>query len=319
MRLALVTGSSGFVGRALVEELRRRGVAVRGAVRRRPPAVSAEETPEVGDLSGSTDWSAALRGVDTVFHLAARVHQVGEQDDAGAAEHHRTNAEATSALARAAIAAGARRFVFVSSVKVMGEVSGQQPFRESDAPAPHDAYGRSKWAAEQALAGLAGRIEVSIVRPPLVYGPGVKANFLSLLRLAASGLPLPLGAARAGRSLVFVGNLADALIACATREHASPATYFVSDGRDVSVAELIAAMRADMGLPQRSLPLPAGLVAAAARLVGRADAAQRLFSPLQVDIGRIRYELGWSPPVSAEEGLRATVRWFLSVRGQGAT
>jgi UDP-glucose 4-epimerase len=199
----------------------------------------------------------------------------------------------------------------------MGEVSADHPFREDNLPQPQDAYGRSKLVAEQALAAVAGQIEVSIVRPPLVYGPGVRANFLSLLKLAASGLPLPLGTARAPRSMVYIDNLVDALIACATRPHISPATYFVSDGRDFSVAELVRLLRAEMGRPARLWTLPGGIVQAAARLAGRADAAQRLFSPLQVDAGHIRRELGWSPPVAAEEGLRRTVRWFIDARARG--
>ena len=314
---ALVTGSSGFVGRALVAELRRRGWSVRGAVRRRTPQDADREVIEVGELSGLTDWSAALGEVDTVFHLAARVHQVGEREAEGETAHRRVNVDGTAALARAAVAAGARRLVFVSSVKVMGEVSPQRPFEESDPPQPRDAYGRSKLDAERALEALAGRIEVSVVRPPLVYGPGVRANFLSLLRLAASGWPLPLGAARAGRSMVFMDNLVDALIACASTSHGAPATYFVSDGRDVSVAELVRLLRAELGRPPRLWALPAGLVETAARVLGRADAAQRLFAPLQVNIGRIGRELGWKPPVSLEEGLRATVRWFLQARAAG--
>lgn len=319
MKRTLVTGSSGFVGRALADELRRRGFEVRGAVRGRSSAgTEDDEVVEVGELSGSTDWSAALRGIDTVFHLAARVHQVGEMGDEGEADYRCANADATAALARAAIEAGARRFVFVSSVKVMGEISAKRPFEEGDSPAPSDAYGRSKLAAERALAELAGMIEVSIVRPPLVYGPGVRANFLSLLRLAASGWPLPLGAAHAGRSMVFIDNLVDALIACATIPHGSPATYFVSDGRDVNVAEIVRLLRSEMGLPARLFALPGGLVQGAARVLGRADAARRLFSPLQVDIGRIRTELGWSPPAAAEAGLRATARWFVDARAKGA-
>ena len=318
MRRALVTGSSGFVGRALVAELRRRGFAARGAVRRRSRQNFDGDVVEIGELSEATDWSAALQGIDTVFHLAARVHQVRDAGNDAEAAYQRANADATAALARAAIEAGTRRFVFVSSVKVMGEVSSARPFDEGDPPQPRDAYGRSKLAAEQALAQLAGQIEVSIVRPPLVYGPGVRANFLSLLKLAASGWPLPLGAARASRSMVYIDNLVDALIACATVPHSSPATYFVSDGRDSSLAELIRSLRAEMGLPVRLWNLPGGLVQAAAHAIGRADAAQRLFSPLQVDIGRIRRELGWSPPVAAEAGLRDTVRWFLEARARGA-
>jgi len=307
---ALVTGSSGFVGRALVDELRRRGVTVRGAVRRGKAPDG--DSVEVGELSAATDWSAALRGVDAVFHLAARVHQMNEGDGAEGA-YLRVNTEAAIALARAAIAAGAHRFVFVSSVKAVGEVSSQ-PFTEADLPQPQDAYGRSKLAAEQALAALGGDIGISIVRPPLVYGPGVRANFASLMRLAASGWPLPLGAADSRRSMIFVDNLVDALIACAKVPHRSPATWFVSDGRDLTVAELVAQLRSAIGKPPRLVPVPASALRSAAGLLGRADAAQRLFSPLQVSIERIRRELGWSPPVAAEEGLRQTMRWFIESR-----
>lgn len=318
MRCALVTGSSGFVGHALVAELRRRGFAARGAARRRSRQNFDGDVVEIGELSEATDWSAALQGIDTVFHLAARVHQVRDTGNDAEAAYQRANVDATAALARASIEAGTRRFVFVSSVKVMGEVSAQRPFAEGDPPQPQDAYGRSKLAAERTLTEFAGEIEVSIVRPPLVYGPGVRANFLSLLKLAASGWPLPLGAARASRSMVYIDNLVDALIACATVPHSSPATYLVSDGRDSSVAELIRLLRAEMGLPVRLWNLPGGLVQAAAHAIGRADAAQRLFSPLQVNIGRIRRELGWSPPVTAEGGLRDTVLWFLEARARGA-
>ncbi len=313
----LVTGGSGLIGRALVAELRRRGASVKSAVRGRAVEQNVGEEIEVGDLSGSTDWSTALRDVDTVFHLAARVHQVSERHSDNAAAYQLANTEATVALAEAAVGAGVRRFVFVSSVKAMGEVSTGRPLIEDDPPHPKDAYGRSKLDAELALQRLAGQIEVTIVRPPLVYGPGVRANFLSLLKIAASGWPLPLGSATAARSMVFIDNLVDALIACATVPHRSPATYFVSDGRDVSVAELVGLLRAELGLSPRLWALPGGLVQATARLLGRADAAQRLFSPLQVDIDRIRSELGWSPPVSLEDGLRATVRCFVKARAAG--
>lgn len=308
---ALVTGSSGFIGRALVAEVRRRGHGVRRAVRRRAQQDADREVTEVGELSGSTDWSEALRGVDTVFHLAARVHQVGERGADFASTYRRANVEATASLARAAIAAGARRFVFVSSVKVMGDSSAGRPFEECDPPQPRDPYGHSKLDAELALDELSKQIDVITIRPPLVYGPDVRANFLSLLKLAASGMPLPLRAARAGRSWVFIDNLIDALIACASLPHVSAATYFVSDGHDLSVAELIGQLRAELGMSPRLWVLPEPVVNAAARLLGRADAAQRLFAPLQVSIGLIRRELGWSPPVTVQEGLRTTLRWYV--------
>jgi nucleoside-diphosphate-sugar epimerase len=316
MKSALVTGSSGFVGRALVAELRRRGYAVQGAVRNKAGREAEVASIEVGDLSGATDWSRALRGVDTVFHLAARVHRPGEHDGHARQAYVRENVDATIALAEAAAAAGVERLIFVSSVKVMGESSPGRPFRESDPPAPQDAYGRSKLDAERALAALGGRLEVTVVRPPLVYGPGVRANFLGLLRLAASGWPLPLGAARAKRSLVFVDNLVDALITCATQPHGCPATYFAADGDDFSVREIVDLLRSEMRMPRRLWTLPQGLAAIAAQAIGRGDAVQRLFRPLQVDTERIRRSLGWSPPVAAEDGIRATARWFMQARAQ---
>ncbi len=316
---ALVTGSSGFIGRALVAEVRRRGHRVRRAVRQRTQHDADLEVAEVGELSGSTDWSDALQGIDTVFHLAARVHQMGERGADFTSTYRRANVEATASLAHAAIAAGARRFVFVSSVKVMGDVSARRPFEECDPPQPRDAYGRSKLDAELTLNELSKQIDVVTIRPPLVYGPDVRANFLSLLKLATSGLPLPLRAARARRSMVFIDNLIDALIACASRPHvASAATYFVSDGHDLSVAELISRLRAELGMAPRLWILPEPMVNAAARLLGRADAAQRLFAPLQVNIGLIRGELGWSPPLTVKQGLRTTLRWYVGERSTRA-
>jgi len=314
---ALVTGASGFVGRVLVAELLRRGHAVRAAVRRPVEFPTGVEAVDVGEISESTDWSTALRGVDTVFHLAARVHQRGGAGPVTELQYRRINCDATVTLARAAMEAGAEDFIFASSVKVMGEISADHPFTESDAASPRDAYGRSKLAAEQELARLAGPIRISILRPPLVYGSGVGANFLSLMRLADSHWPLPLGAARAQRSIVHVGNLVDAMIACTQVAHSTPATYFVSDGRDVSVAELIALLRNALGRPVRLLAAPASLLETVARVVGRADAAQRLFHPLQIDIGRIARELGWRPPYDQQAALRDTARWYRDAYAPG--
>lgn len=314
----LMTGGSGFVGRRLVAELRRRGWPVRTVARRRSRGSDVTDCIEVGELSAMTDWSEALEGIEVVFHLAARVHQFGKAAALAGESYQRINTEATIALARAAIAAGVRQFVFVSSVKAVGEVSPQRPFAEDDQPRPLDTYGRSKLMAERALEQLGEQIAVTIVRPPLVYGPGVRANFASLMRLAATGWPLPLGAAKARRSMIYIDNLVDALIACATVPHRSPATYFVSDGHDLTVAELVAQLRAAAGRAPRLVGLPVMAMQAAARLLGRADTAQRLFSPLQVDIERIRGELGWLPPVPVEEGLRRTMRWFVESRTVGA-
>lgn len=313
---ALVTGATGFIGRALVAELLARGHAVRAAVRRPEDCLAGAETVVLGDLSAATDWRATLRGIDTVFHLAALVHTRGTRHDE--AEWERINVASSVALAIAARDAGACRYVFISSVKVMGETSGARPFVESDAPQPQDAYGRSKLAAEQALTALGGDLAITIVRPPLVYGPGVRANFLSLLRLADSRWPLPLANATAGRSLIFVGNLVDALIACATTPHSTPATYFVADRDDRSVAELVTLLRAALGRRARLWPMPAAIARALAATLGRRDAAQRLFAPLQVSSDLIRRQLGWSPPCDQRTALESTARWYRRAREQAA-
>ncbi len=314
MRL-LLTGCSGFIGRALFAELTRRGHSIRCAVRQPTPGI--ENAFVVGDLSGVTRWSAAVAGCDVVIHLAAHVHKGKSAVDQDAFQ--RVNVDATRSLVSAAVSAGVGRFVFVSSAKVMGESSGARPFVEGDTPRPQDAYGRSKLAAEQALATFVGALEITIVRPPLVYGPGVRANFLSLLRLADSPWPLPLAAATARRSLVFVGNLVDALIACATVRHLVPATYFVSDGNDLSVAELVTQLRAANGVRARLWPIPAAAASALAALVGQRDVAQRLFAPLQIDASRIRRELGWTPPFVQRDALALTARSFRSTRAPAAS
>jgi UDP-glucose 4-epimerase len=308
---ALVTGADGFVGRHLVAALAARGQPARAAVRAAGTRVAgAHESVTVGDMTRQPDWSAALAGVDTVFHLAARVHRSGD-DAAAQRAFAATNVDATLRLARAAADAGVLRFVFVSSAKVMGERSGARPFVESDAPQPPDAYARSKWQAEQQLAEAAGRVELTIVRPPLVYGPGVGANFLRLLRAATSAWPLPLGSATAERSMAYVGNLVDALVLCAAHPQAAGRTYFVADAEDLSVAALLGKLRRRLGRPGRLWRAPVPVLAALLALAGRRAEADRLFSPFRLDTRRIRDELGWSPPHCVDDALAATLQWYL--------
>ena len=314
---ALVTGGTGFVGRALVAELRRRGHAVRCAVR---AARGDPSSVVVGDLSQPINWSAALAGIDTVFHLAGRVHEPRE-DDVAREAFRLVNVNATAALAKAAARAGVRRFVFVSSVKAAGEVSAQ-PLREDDETQPRDLYGKSKqaaeWALGQAMKDTGSPMAVTIVRAPLVYGPGVGANFQKLLRLADSPWPLPLGAATAPRSFVFVGNLVDALIAAAERGRAGVEIYYVSDGQDLPVADLVRRVRGALNRAPRLWPIPSPLAAAAVRLVGRGDLADRLFSPLQVDPSKIQRDLGWRPPFPVDQALRMTTEAYVRTRGENA-
>ena len=308
----LVTGASGFVGRALCAEMLRGGLPVRAAAR----ASGAEQVPQgcaiarIDELSAVTDWSEALRGVKTVIHLVARVHVMRENAQDPLAEFRETNVEATVHLARQAAARGVRRLVFVSSVKVNGEATeGDRRYSEADAPAPVDAYGISKWEAEQALQQIAAEtgVEVVVVRSPLVYGPGVRGNFAAMLGVLRRGVPLPLASASNGRSLVYVGNLVDALLRCATHPAAAGQTYLVSDGEDLSTPNLLRRLGEALGRPARLWPCPPALLLPAARLLGRGAQMERLLGSLRVDDRKIRRELGWAPPYSVADGLKATV------------
>ena len=308
----LVTGASGFVGRALCVEMLRLGLPVRAAVR----ADGVERIPRgcaiarIDELSAATDWSEALRGVGTVIHLAARVHVMHENARDPLAEFRKTNVEATVHLARQAVERGVRRLVFVSSIKVNGEATeGARRYSEADAPAPVDAYGISKWEAEKALQQIAAEtgIEVVVLRPPLVYGPGVKGNFASMLGVLRRGVPLPLASVSNGRSLVYVGNLVDALLRCATHPDAAGQTYLVSDGEELSTPNLLRRLGEALGRPARLWPCPPALLLATARLLGRGAQMERLLGSLRVDDRKIRRELGWAPPYSVADGLKATV------------
>lgn len=315
MTAMLVTGANGFVGRGLSEEALNRGWQVKGATRGACDLNGAENVV-VGEIDGLTDWQAALSGVEVVIHLAARVHVMKDTSVDPLAEFRKVNVQGTENLARQAARAGARRLVYVSSIKVNGEgTSGSQGYSERDTPAPQDAYGISKWEAEQALHRVAQEtgLEVVVVRPPLVYGPGVKGNFISLLAAVGKGIPLPLAGADNARSLVYVGNLVDALIACATHPAVAGQTYLVSDGMPVSTATLVEKIAGALDCRSRSFYFPPVLMRAAAALLGRSAQIDRLFGSLRVDDEKIRRELGWIPPYTLEQGLRATAEWY---RGQ---
>lgn len=305
----LVTGANGFVAAGLIPRLLRDDVAVRAAVRRVDASVAAgAERVVVGDLGPTTDWSTAVRDVDVVVHVAARVHIMHDTASDPLAEFRRVNVEGTIRLARTAAQAGVRRLVFLSSIKVNGEQTDDRPFRASDTPAPTDPYGISKLEAERALLSLGQEtgMEVVIIRPVLVYGPGVKANFAAMMRWVRRGVPLPLGAISNRRSLVARTNLVD-LIAIATRHPAAANQVFlVSDGEDLSVSELLRRMARASGVRSRLIPVPQFLLALGARLVGRSDMAQRLFGSLQVDIQHTRETLGWSPVIGVDEALAET-------------
>jgi nucleoside-diphosphate-sugar epimerase len=260
-----------------------------------------------GDLEPAADWSVALAGISAVVHLAARVHVMADTAANPLEEFRRVNVQGTLNLARQAAAAGVRRFVFVSSIKVNGEATQPGfPFTADDAPAPLDAYGVSKMEAEQGLREIARQtgMDVVIIRPPLVYGPGVKANFAAMMRWLKRGVPLPLGAIHNQRSLVALDNLVDLIVTCITHPAAANPIFPVSDGEDVSTTGLLRRMGQAMGRPARLIPVPAGLLKLAATVLGKPDVAQRLCGSLPVDIEKTRRLLGWTPPLSLDEGLR---------------
>lgn len=310
-RRILITGAGGFVGQALTAALDSAGRDWIAATRRASAQLGNRQII-VGDIGAHTDWSAALRGIDCVVHLAARTHVLHDDSDDPLAAYREINLHGTTVLAQQAAAAGVRRLVFLSSIKVNGEASAGHPFTEHDAPAPEDAYGITKREAEDALHAIASTtgLETVVLRPPLVYGPGVKGNFLRLLRLVERGMPLPFASIRNRRSLVYVGNLADALISCIDAPAARGKTYLVSDGEDCSTPALITGMAAAMRKPPRLWPCPALLLNLGAALIGRRAEAMRLTGSLQIDAGSLRRELGWSPRYTLDQGLSETVQWY---------
>ncbi|MGQ7939354.1 UDP-glucose 4-epimerase family protein [Paraburkholderia sp. D1E] len=312
----LITGANGFVGNAVSRALLQRGDSVIGLVRR--PQTAADGVLEwlfdANDFEGIDErWPVATR-CDAVIHLAARVHVMRDTTADPLAAYRLTNVTGTLRVAAAARHRGARRFVFVSSIKAVGEGHAAHPITEADEPAPTDPYGISKLEAERALIeyGRESGLEIVIVRPPLVYGPGVRANFLQLMSAIAKGIPLPLGSIAARRSLVFVDNLADALVHCTTDPRAAGETFHVTDGRDLSVSELARALAKQLHVPGRLIPVPVGLLRLAGRLTGRSALIDRLVGELRLDSSHICERLGWYPPHTVEHGLLETAAWYRS-------
>jgi nucleoside-diphosphate-sugar epimerase len=309
----LVTGATGFVGGAVLRRLlldsRRCVVAtVRSGDVQVPAEVRAVQVP---GLSGDTDWSDCVKGMTEVVHCAARVHVMNGKEADPLAVYRRTNVAGTLALARQAAQSGVSRFVFVSSIKVNGERTlPGRPFHADDAPAPEDAYGVSKWEAEQGLFDLAREtgLEVTIIRLPLVYGPGVRGNFSAMLRWVSREIPLPLGAVRHNRrSLVGLDNVADLIATCLDHPAAANQVFLAGDGEDLSTAALLERLAGAMNLRARLVPVPIWMLHSAAALLGKRDVARRLCGSLQVDISKAREMLGWEPPASVDEGLRKSV------------
>lgn len=308
----LVTGASGFVGRSLIAKALEYGWHVRAAVRRDVLLPKACEVRVVGEIGPDAEWSDALRGCDAVVHLAARVHVMHEVVADSVTEFERVNTQGTSRLAVQAAAAGVRRFVFVSSVKVHGE-ERSLPYDEQDRAAPEGAYAFSKWNAEERLRGVAMQtgLEATIVRPPLVYGAGVGGNFLKMMHWVQRGVPLPLGSLANQRSLVAVDNLVDMLLLCTRHPAAAHQAFLVSDGNDLSTTELLRRVARALGQPDRLWPVPAWLLTGIAGALGRHDTARRLCGSLQVRIEKARSMLGWKPVVSVDEALLRTALHFL--------
>ena len=307
----LVTGANGFVGQAFCKEAIARGINTIAATRRYCEILPNIKCFVVGDIHGETDWSKALKERDVVIHLAARVHVMLDSADDPLTEFRKVNTVGTEQLARSAAATGVKRFVYVSSVKVNGEETiGNQSYSENSLPNPQDPYGISKWEAEQALQRVAEEtgLEIVIVRTPLVYGADVKGNFVQLISVLKRGLPLPFASVSNKRSLLYVDNLVDALLLCATHPEAAGQTYLVSDGEDLSTPDLLHKLSIAMGQTPRLFPFPISLLRLAGYLMGKSKQIGRLLGSLQIDSSKIRRELGWEPPYSLKQGLQNTVQ-----------
>ena len=316
--MILVTGASGFVGGALCASLVNRS-PLRISVRDKSKSeLFANVDIFEASISPDQDWSSTLSGVSAVVHCAARVHVMSEEAADPLLEFRRVNVDGTLNLARQASEVGVRRFVFISSIKVNGECTDLgHPFTADQIPVPSDPYGVSKYEAEMGLRALSKEtgMEVVIIRSPLVYGPGVKANFLSMMNWLRRGIPLPLGSVTKNRrSFIFIDNLVSMIIACINHPAAANQIFLVSDDEDLSTAELLNRMALALGRPSKLIVVPENLVALGAKLIGRSDISQRLCGSLQVDIRKTKDMLGWSPPVSVDEGLRRTAASFLKMQ-----
>lgn len=311
----LVTGATGFVGRHLCQALAARGYRVRAAVRASTsPVDGAVENVIVGEITARTDWAAALRGVDHVVHAAARVPEAGATE--GGAVYEEANVAGTQSLTIACAGAQVRRLVFVSSLKVNGEASSGNPFAAGDIPKPASAYGRSKWQAEQFImrSCATSSMEYVVIRPPLVYGPGVRATFLRLMKWISRGYPLPVATLRNRHSFVSLWNLVDLIEVSISNPAAAGRTWMVSDGEDLSIVELAAKIGAAMGRPARMFSVPEPLLRFGASIAGKDREFAVLRGSLRVDTTQTASLLGWHPPVSVDHGLTKTVEWFLSSR-----
>lgn len=309
----LLTGASGFLGSSLLNRLN----SIAEVVPVLREVSGATKNSVIHEINSETDWSDSLRDISVVIHCAARAHIMRDKSIDPLTEYRKVNVDGTLNLARQAAKAGIRRFIFISSVKVNGEsTTGLGPFTEQCQPSPVDAYGVSKKEAEEGLFSISGEtgMEIVVVRPPLVYGPGVKANFLSLLKLASTGLPLPFGAIDNKRSMVYLGNLTDFIVRCVDHPAAANQVFLISDGEDVSLRSLLIELRSSFSCPPRLLPVPIFVFRFLGSLTGKKAAVDRLVGDLQVSSEKVRTLMEWSPPYSFAEGVEATVADFKSRR-----
>jgi nucleoside-diphosphate-sugar epimerase len=316
-----ITGAGGFVGRALCHSLSTEGMEITAVIRSGDIPQGASETHRIGDITDRTGLRAAFEGVDAVVHLAGRAHVMQDDTADPLAEYRRINVEGTKAVADCAADAGAGRVVFVSSIMVNGERTDNEAFSETDAPAPEDPYGVTKREAEEALFEIARArgIEAICLRPPLVYGPGVRANFAALMKLCDSSFPLPFGGITHNRrSLIFVGNLTSAIKAALSHENAAGRVFLVRDGEDLSTAGLIRVLRQALGRSPRLVPVPASWLNAMLCLIGRRAMAERLLGSLTIDDSAFRTTLGWTPPLAIADAMEVTARAFRNAGKSGS-
>ena len=317
MKAVLITGANGFIGSVLCSRLVAEKWNVSGTVRSAEnySSVQGVKSVIIGDIDTATDWNAALQGIDTVVHLAARVHVMKDSSAEPLQAYREVNVYGTERLALQAADAGVNRFIYLSTVKVNGE-ENRKAYTESDRPSPMDSYGISKMEAELKLRKIAAEtgMAVVILRPPLVYGPGVKANFLKLLQTVDRRMPLPFAGLQNQRSLIYVDNLVDAIVSCVLHPNAPGQTFLVSDGKDVSTPELIRMIAAALQKQPRLFRFPPLALYIAGRLTGKGPAVDRLIGSLSVNTGKIKNELGWTAPFTLEEGLQNTAFWYKRIK-----
>jgi nucleoside-diphosphate-sugar epimerase len=314
MKKGLLTGASGFLGKHLAGVLIESGFDIKPVLRKKNELNSDLNSMVVKGIDSHTDWSTDLDGLDFVIHCAARVHVTDETVEDPLEAFREVNVQGTLALAKAAAKSGIKRFIFISSIKVNGEsTTNRSPYKSTDGPSPNDPYGVTKAEAEKGLKLIAVEtgIEVVIIRPPLVYGPDVKANFAAMLKLASTGIPLPFGCINENkRSMVYIGNLISLIVECINNPNAVNQIFLVSDDNDLSTKEFVKGLSAGLGKSGLMLPVPKLFFSVAGKVLGKSAIIDRLCGSLQVDISHTKDTLNWHPPYSVEQGFAATAKYF---------